>query len=287
MDFSELDAVWKALADPARRRILDMLKQQPHTTGALCDAFAHVTRFAVMKHLNILADAGLVVIKRRGRERWNYLNAVPLQQIHERWIKPYEAHWASSLINLARQVEHDELTHSAKEDVMQHSQTADVTKIRIEQVIKIAAPTDKVFKALTQNMSSWWGLPYLQNEAAKDIRLEPEVSGRLYELWSDNEGAEWARVTAIKHNQLLELTGRLAMPGAVQCVVYFKLEDKGDHTILNFSHHAIGDIEPQTTEMFSAGWDDLLNTRLRLFIEKNQRYGIGYPPPPNAPFLNQ
>ncbi|WP_455212338.1 SRPBCC domain-containing protein [Kaarinaea lacus] len=285
MDFTEIDLIWKALADPARRRILDLLREQPKTTGMLCEAFTQVTRFAVMKQINILAEAGLVISKRQGRQRWNYLNAVPLQQIYERWIKPYEAQWASSLIQLATQVESD--LNTVKEDVMQHSYNSDVSKIRIEQTIKIAASRQKVFQALTQEVSSWWGLPYLQNDAAKDILLEPRLSGRLYEMWSDTEGAEWARVTSIKHNEHLELTGRLAMHGAVQCVVYFNLEDKDDHTIVNFSHHAIGDIDTKTAEMFSAGWDDLLNTRLRLFIEKNECYGLGYAPPPNAPFMNQ
>ena len=285
MDFTEFDLIWKALADPARRRILDLLKKQPQTTGMLCEAFTQVTRFAVMKQLNILTEAGLVTSKRHGRERWNYLNAVPLQQLYERWIKPYEAQWASSLIQLANHVEND--LNKVKEDEMQHSYNSDVRKIRIEQTIKIAASRQKVFQALTQKVSSWWGAPYLQHEAAKDILLEPHVSGRLYEVWSDTEGAEWARVTSIKQNEHLELTGRLAMHGAVQCVVYFNLQDKGDHTLVNFSHHAIGDIDENTAEMFSSGWDDLLNTRLRLFIEKNECYGLGYPPPPNAPFLNQ
>jgi DNA-binding transcriptional ArsR family regulator/uncharacterized protein YndB with AHSA1/START domain len=287
MNFSELDLTWKALADPARRQILDLLKQQPQTTGELCEAFTDVTRFAVMKHLNILSEAGLVVIKRRGRKRWNYLNAVPLQQIYERWIKPFEAQWASSLIRLATHAESDLIANNVKEDTMQQSHNSDVSKIRIEQAINVAAPREKVFKALTENVSSWWGIPYLQNEAAKDILLEPRVSGRLYEVWSETEGAEWARVTSIKENEHLELTGRLAMHGAVQCVVYFNLENEGDYTIVNFSHHAIGDIDSKTAEMFSAGWDDLLNTRLRLFIEKNECYGLGFPPPPNAPFLNQ
>ena len=232
-----------------------------------------------MKHLSILSEAGLVVIKRRGRERWNYLNAVPLQQIYERWFKPYESQWASSLTHLATHVESDlvenDLVESTltrnnvREDIMQHSYNSDVSKIRIEQAIKIAAPREKVFQALTENVASWWGIPYLQNEAAKDILLEPRVSGRLYEVWSETEGAEWARVTCIKTNEHLELAGRLAMHGAVQYVVYFNLEDNGDRTMVNFSHHAIGDIDPQTAEMFSTGWDDLLNTRLRLFIEKN------------------
>src|SRR5215208_6375718 len=83
------DRVLRALADPTRRSLLDLLRDGPRTTGALAGAFPEVTRFAVMKHLGVLTDAGLVVVRRRGRERWNHLNAVPLRQAYERWMAPY------------------------------------------------------------------------------------------------------------------------------------------------------------------------------------------------------
>src|SRR5579875_1326896 len=94
------DAVWKALADPTRRRILDLLKDRPRTTGDLCTAFS-LSRFAVMKHLGVLEDAGLVVVRRNGRERWNHLNAVPLRRIYEHYIDPVSDHLATSLLRLA------------------------------------------------------------------------------------------------------------------------------------------------------------------------------------------
>jgi len=84
----ESDAIWKALADSNRRTILDRLKDGPRTTGDLCRSF-RTSRFAVMKHLDVLADAGLVVIERRGRDRWNHLDPGPLRVI-ERWLDPYE-----------------------------------------------------------------------------------------------------------------------------------------------------------------------------------------------------
>lgn len=95
-------AVWKALADPSRRRLLDLLRDGPRTTGQLCEEFGDVTRFAVMKHLRVLEGAGLVVVKRRGRERINHLNAVPLRLIYERWISPYQDVWAGRTARLAR-----------------------------------------------------------------------------------------------------------------------------------------------------------------------------------------
>lgn len=98
------DLVWKALADPTRRRVLDLLRTRPRTTGEIAGEF-ETTRFAVMKHLSLLTDAGLVTARRVGRERWNHLNAVPLQRIVERWVRPFEAQAASGLLSLAVELE--------------------------------------------------------------------------------------------------------------------------------------------------------------------------------------
>lgn len=105
MKSSASDAVWRALADPTRRRILDLLRDGPRTTGALAESFRRLSRFAVMKHLAVLESAGLVVVRRRGRERWNHLNAVPIRAIYERWVRPYEAVWATRLLSLQRHIE--------------------------------------------------------------------------------------------------------------------------------------------------------------------------------------
>jgi DNA-binding transcriptional ArsR family regulator len=83
----ESAAIWKALADSSRRRLLDRLRDGPRTTGDLCHSFP-TSRFAVMKHLDVLAGAGLVVVERRGRERWNHLNPAPLRAI-EHWLGAY------------------------------------------------------------------------------------------------------------------------------------------------------------------------------------------------------
>ena len=96
--------MWKALADPTRRRILDLLRKRPRTTGELATEF-ETTRFAVMKHLKVLALAELVLVERRGRERWNHLNPVPIQRIHRRWIRPFEEEPANALLRLKARAE--------------------------------------------------------------------------------------------------------------------------------------------------------------------------------------
>lgn len=86
------DLVFKALAHPRRRGILDLLKGEPCTTGMLVDAFPDMDRCTVMMHLKVLEAADLIIVRREGRERWNHLNAMPIKQIHDRWIGGYATH---------------------------------------------------------------------------------------------------------------------------------------------------------------------------------------------------
>lgn len=97
-----LDQVFRALSDPTRRRVLDLLRERPRTTGELVQGFPELSRFAVMKHLGVLVAAGLVVVRKEGRRRWNHLNAVPLRMMYERWVSRYESAWAGSLLGLKR-----------------------------------------------------------------------------------------------------------------------------------------------------------------------------------------
>lgn len=101
----QYDAIFKALAHAVRRQILDDLKDQPLTTGALCAHFPDLDRCTVMQHLKVLEEAGLVIAERRGRERWNHLHAMPIQDIHDRWIGPHAAAAAQGLARLKRRLE--------------------------------------------------------------------------------------------------------------------------------------------------------------------------------------
>lgn len=100
-----MDAVFKALADPTRRRLLDMLFRRDGQTLGQLERRLTMTRFGVMKHLRVLEDARLVVTKRRGREKLHFLNAVPIRQIHDRWIDKYAAPMAAMLTGLKKDLE--------------------------------------------------------------------------------------------------------------------------------------------------------------------------------------
>jgi DNA-binding transcriptional ArsR family regulator len=103
-----MDAVFKALANPLRRAICDELKLRPLTTKQLCECLPQLDRCTVMQHLKVLEGAGLVVPVRKGRERFNYLDAMPIHAIHERWIGPHAAHAAAGLHRLKLQLEEAE-----------------------------------------------------------------------------------------------------------------------------------------------------------------------------------
>jgi DNA-binding transcriptional ArsR family regulator len=100
-----MDAVFKALADPTRRSLLDELFEQDGQSLSALEARLPMTRFGVMKHLKVLAEAGLVVSKRRGREKLHFLNPVPIQLVHDRWVSKYAEPWAAGLSKLKRDLE--------------------------------------------------------------------------------------------------------------------------------------------------------------------------------------
>jgi DNA-binding transcriptional ArsR family regulator len=101
----ELDGVWKALSDKTRRSILDLLRQGPRTTTQIVDAFPHLSRFGVMKHIDVLREVGLIQTREERRQRINSLNVVPIRQIYERWVGRFEELWASHLLRIKEDVE--------------------------------------------------------------------------------------------------------------------------------------------------------------------------------------
>ncbi|TMM20988.1 MAG: helix-turn-helix transcriptional regulator [Actinobacteria bacterium] len=99
------DAVFKALADPTRRYLLDRLYERDGRTLTELESELEMTRFGVMKHLRVLEDAGLVVTRRAGREKQHFLNPVPIRLVHDRWIDKYTEHRVAALSDLKKRLE--------------------------------------------------------------------------------------------------------------------------------------------------------------------------------------
>jgi DNA-binding transcriptional ArsR family regulator len=100
-----VDEVFKALADPTRRSLLDELFDEDGQTLTALEARLPMSRFGVMKHLKVLEEANLVVTKRRGREKLHFLNPVPIRLIHDRWVSKYAEPWTEALTGLKRELE--------------------------------------------------------------------------------------------------------------------------------------------------------------------------------------
>jgi uncharacterized protein YndB with AHSA1/START domain/DNA-binding transcriptional ArsR family regulator len=100
-----MDDVFRALADPTRRSLLDELFREDGQTLSALEQRLPMTRFGVMKHLKLLEEAGLVVTRRRGREKLHFLNAVPIRLIHDRWVSKYTEPWVATLSDLKHRLE--------------------------------------------------------------------------------------------------------------------------------------------------------------------------------------
>ena len=105
MPQDDLDLVWKALSDGTRRSILDLLRQGPRTTTEIVAAFPQLSRFGVMKHIEVLRAANLILTREESRQRINSLNVVPIRQIYERWVGRFEELWSSHLLRVKEDAE--------------------------------------------------------------------------------------------------------------------------------------------------------------------------------------
>jgi DNA-binding transcriptional ArsR family regulator len=105
------DRVFKALADPTRRFLLDLLFARDGRTLTELESQLEMTRYGVMKHLRVLEEANLVVTRRQGREKFHFLNPVPIREIHDRWIDKYTEHRVAALLDLKNELESDHDEH--------------------------------------------------------------------------------------------------------------------------------------------------------------------------------
>jgi len=103
-----MDEVFKALADPTRRGLLDRLFERDGQTLGELEEGLSMTRFGVMKHLKVLEEAGLLTTRKRGREKLHFLNPVPIRLVYERWVSKYAEPWASALSELKTEIEEED-----------------------------------------------------------------------------------------------------------------------------------------------------------------------------------
>jgi DNA-binding transcriptional ArsR family regulator len=228
--------LWRALGSPVRRRLLDLLGGGPKTTGELSNALPDLSRFAVMQHLGVLEDAGLVVVRRRGRYRFNHLNPVPLREWYERWVTPLADAAAAEGLALRRSVE------QLEEDRTMAIAVDQVRVVRIETELRFRAIPERVFAAMADTKQTWFKATYGE-ERVRAIVLEPRVGGAHYEDWGDGTGHLYAQITEWDPPRSYSSRGPL-MPGVILDSTY-TVEPDGEESILRMSKVAVG---PMTDE---------------------------------------
>ena len=226
------DAIWKALSPPFRRHIMDALAAGPLTTSELAATLPELSRFAVMQHLDVLTNAQLVVIERRGRNRYNHVNAATLRDFYERWVGHYADTAATELTALKRHLEED---HMANEPVR---------VLRLENEMRFSTPPDRVFAALTDPVQILKWFPHTYGgDRVERIVFEPRVGGAQYEDWGEGRGYLYGHVTEWDPPRRYSVRSRLHAGTIMDTTA--SLEADGEGTLLRSSRVIMGPIDDE------------------------------------------
>ncbi len=248
--------IWKALADPTRRTILDLLHEAPRTTGEINEQIENLSRFAVMKHLGILENANLITIRREGKFRWNHLNAMPIKESYEQWL--------SQLLQLKR------YATTATNSMGKTDQFMRTTTLSLE--VTLAASQARVWKALTTEIGKWWPKEFYINAKTKKFVLNPVLGGLWLEDYGKSGGQVWAMVIGIEKEESLLLKGHLSpeLGGPAISFIHFALEKKGKTTNLRFSDSIFGEISSRLNRNLKKDWNNILLKGLKPYVEKSK-----------------
>ena len=250
-----MEPVFKALADVNRRRLLDQLfERDGQTLGELQACLPEMTRFGVMKHLDVLEGAGLISTRRAGREKFHYLNPVPIQQIADRWISKFARPWVSALSGLKYTLEFEEMERPKHVyDVYIRA-----TPERVWEAITSGDLTRQWFYGtrFTGELAPGAALSYLNEDgsaAAEGEILEIQAPARLVHTWRSNWGPEFENDRASR--------------------VTWELTPMGATTLLRLTHDDF-DGETATYRAISSGWAPILSS-LKSLLETGEPLVLG------------
>lgn len=247
------DAVFRALGNATRRSILDLLSRGPRTTGDLADAHPDLSRYAVMQHLRVLTDAGLVVARREGRQRFNHLNAVPVREVYERWVGEIAGSSAAGLLSLRRHIERGE-------------PMSEIRTVRVENELRFRARPERVWEAMTTESLHWFPHTY-GGDRVVGIVAEPRVGGRFYEDWGNGVGHLYGIFQVWDPPRTYTTRAWLGL--GVMLDTETTIEADGDETILRQTKIAVGPLtEDEVKGIQTYGGLDNFADALRAWIER-------------------
>lgn len=260
----ESDTVWRALASPHRRKLLDLLKDGPLTTGQLSKELPDLTRFAVMQHLGVLEEAGLVLFRKEGRSRFNYLNPAPVRQTLERWLTPRSSIAAETALHLKRYAENTK-------EVAPKVDPNTYRLVKIEMELIIAAPREKVFAALTHELDNWW--PHRYKPDSK-VSVDLTVGGKIEEVFADGGGALYGIFTYLDAPHKIAASGPSSMHKGLASFTVDTLETSGDGTLFKRETQMWGTVPEEVEAMFRDGTRQMMETALVAYVVDGKRYEV-------------
>lgn len=219
------DAVFKALANATRRAILDRLDSGPATTGDLVEATPTLSRYAVMQHLRVLEESGLISVRRAGRHRFNHLNATPLRQVYERWVGTIAGSSAAEMLALRRHVERTQMVDETPRVV------------RVENELRFAAAPERVFAAMTTESLQWFPHTYGEGRVLGIVH-DQRAGGTISEDWGGGAGLIYGVIQ--EWDPPKKVTTRAWLGLGVSLDTSTTVEPDGDGAILRVSKVAVG-----------------------------------------------
>jgi uncharacterized protein YndB with AHSA1/START domain/DNA-binding transcriptional ArsR family regulator len=245
----ELPDVFKALADPTRRFLLDLLFEHDGLTLTELESKLSMTRFGVMKHLKVLEEAGLVVVQRSGNKKLHYLNPVPLHEITDRWIQPFESYRLHALHEVKLQAEETHMTGTTEKPTFVY-------------VTYIHSTPEKVWEALTsaELTAAYWGHSNVSDwqKGSKWEHVRTDGSGVV-----DVAGEV---IEATPPRRLVITFGGTDQTGQ-PTVVTFDVEPHRDIVRVTVTHEGLDD--PSDYRAVSTGWPAVLSN-LKSLLETGQ-----------------
>jgi uncharacterized protein YndB with AHSA1/START domain/DNA-binding transcriptional ArsR family regulator len=250
----ELEPAFKALADPHRRILLDRLRERDgQTLGELVEALPQMTRFGVMKHLNVLEDAHLVTTRRDGRRKLHFLNPVPIRLIADRWISRYAAPLVDAMADVKHTVEKRSMAEAP----------------RHVYEVYIRATPDDVWRALTD--------PELTKQYYYDNTVESDWKPGSPMVYRNPDGTEAIQCEVVEADAPRRLVHTFYFPGTDEspsrCT--WSIEARGAATLLILTHDEF-DGETSTFKSVEHGWVPILSG-LKTLLETGQPLEISYP----------
>jgi DNA-binding transcriptional ArsR family regulator/uncharacterized protein YndB with AHSA1/START domain len=253
------DPVWRALASPHRRALLDSLRDGPKTTGELAHALPELTRFAVMQHLKVLEEANLVRSRRDGRSRQNYSNPAPLREMYERWVSGLASHAAETALQFKRYAE-------SKEQINPLNNFRDV---QIETEIRVKASPQTCFDALTKNYNEWFPHRFRPDST---VFSESHLGGHNGERFAGGGGAIHATVLYVDEPHTITYGGPGVMLDGTNVLSAYTIEPAPDGAVVKRRIRFWGIVSEQFEAMFREGTRQMFESSFRAYVESGLRF---------------